>query len=77
FLSYGTIPIGALLGGALGTALDLRTAMAITTAGVPLAALILLSSPIRRSRDLPTSRQPTSDSKRPLDSDGEAALPRH
>jgi predicted MFS family arabinose efflux permease len=77
FLSYGTIPIGALLGGTLGTALGLRTAMAITTAGVPLAALILLFSPIRRSRDLPTSRRPTSNSALPLDSDGEQALPRH
>ncbi|MER6372607.1 MFS transporter [Streptomyces mirabilis] len=77
FLSYGTIPLGALLGGALGTALDLRTAMAITTAGIPLAALILAFSPIRRSRDLPTSRQPTSNPKVPLDSAGESALPRH
>jgi MFS family permease len=58
FLSYGAIPLGALLGGALGTALGIRTAMAITTAGVPLAALVLLFSPIRRTRDLPTSRGP-------------------
>ncbi|MFF3460409.1 MFS transporter [Streptomyces sp. NPDC002730] len=77
FLSYGTIPLGALLGGLLGTALGIRTAMAITTAGVPLAALILFFSPIRRSRDLPTSRQPTSNSKLPLGPDGEPVLPRH
>ncbi|MGA4845751.1 MFS transporter [Streptomyces sp. G5(2025)] len=76
FLSYGTIPIGALLGGALGTALGLRTAMAITTAGVPLAALILLFSPIRRSRDLPTSRRPTGSSPLPLHAGGKAASPR-
>ncbi|MDX3524318.1 MFS transporter [Streptomyces scabiei] len=75
FLSYGTIPLGALLGGALGTALGLRTAMAITTAGVPLAALLLLFSPIRRTRDLPTSRRPTNNSELPLDSAGESALP--
>ncbi|MEU3754347.1 MFS transporter [Streptomyces olivoreticuli] len=60
FLNYGTIPLGALLGGTLGTALGIRTAMWITTAGVPLAALILLFSPIGRSRDLPTSRPPHS-----------------
>lgn len=66
FLTYGTIPLGALLGGALGTALGLRTAMAITTAGVPLAALILFFSPIRRSRDLPTSREaPAPDESAP------------
>ncbi|MFG2525437.1 MFS transporter [Streptomyces sp. NPDC048527] len=55
FLNYGTIPLGALLGGWLGTVFDLRTAMWITTAGVPLAALTLLFSPIRRARDLPTA----------------------
>ncbi|WUH89280.1 MFS transporter [Streptomyces sp. NBC_00433] len=60
FLGYGTIPLGALLGGALGTALGLRTAMAVTTAGVPLAALILLFSPVRRSRDLPAHRRGTA-----------------
>jgi predicted MFS family arabinose efflux permease len=60
FLNYGTIPFGALLGGWLGTIFDLRTAMWITTAGVPLAALILLFSPIRRSRDLPTRSKPAA-----------------
>ncbi|MGW7688222.1 MFS transporter [Streptomyces asiaticus] len=55
FISYGTLPLGALLGGALGTTLGLRAAMWITTAGIPLAGLILLCSPIRRSRDLPAS----------------------
>ncbi len=58
FLNYGTIPLGALLGGWLGTVFDLRTAMWITTAGVPLAALVLLFSPIGRSRDLPTVPRP-------------------
>ncbi|MER5888953.1 MFS transporter [Streptomyces sp. NPDC001941] len=54
FVSYGTIPLGALLGGALGDALGVRTAMWITTAGVPLAGLVLALSPIGRCRDLPT-----------------------
>ncbi|MEU7991351.1 MFS transporter [Streptosporangium canum] len=58
FLNYGTIPLGALLGGALGTALGVRPAMWIMTAGVPLAALILWFSPIRRCRDLPASPSP-------------------
>ena len=53
FLNYGTIPVGALLGGTLGELLGLRTALWITTAGVPLAGLILFFSPIRRQRDLP------------------------
>jgi MFS family permease len=62
FVSYGTIPLGALLGGTLGTLLGVRTAMAITAAGIPLASLILFFSPLRRSRDLPTSRRAASDS---------------
>ncbi|WP_432002939.1 hypothetical protein [Streptomyces sioyaensis] len=53
FLNYGTLPLGALLGGALGSALGVRPAMWIMTAGVPLAALILVFSPIGRVRDLP------------------------
>ncbi|WP_435240347.1 MFS transporter [Streptomyces cucumeris] len=56
FLSYGTIPLGALLGGALGTAFGVRAAMWITTAGIPLAGLILWRSPVRWARDLPTVR---------------------
>ncbi|MFJ6751090.1 MFS transporter [Streptomyces sp. NPDC091266] len=56
FVNYGTLPFGALLGGALGSALGLRTAMWIMTAGVPLAALILVFSPVRKVRDLPLTR---------------------
>ncbi|MGK5548253.1 MFS transporter [Streptomyces sp. URMC 127] len=58
FLNYGTIPLGALLGGTLGDALGLRTAMWVTTAGVPLAGLLLLFSPVGRARDLPATRRP-------------------
>ncbi|TWD83005.1 putative MFS family arabinose efflux permease [Kribbella amoyensis] len=54
FVNYGTIPLGALLGGTLGELLGLGPALWITTAGVPLAGLVLLLSPIRGRRDLPT-----------------------
>jgi predicted MFS family arabinose efflux permease len=53
FVNYGTIPLGALLGGTLGQTLGLTPALWITTAGVPLAGLVLIASPIRRVRDLP------------------------
>jgi MFS family permease len=53
FVNYGTIPLGALLGGTLGQTLGLTPALWITTAGVPLAGLVLIGSPIRRVRDLP------------------------
>ncbi|MFD7549010.1 MFS transporter [Streptomyces sp. NPDC059816] len=80
FLGYGTIPLGALLGGALGTVLGLRTAIAVMAAAVPLAALILVFSPIRRARDLPTSPGPTSGSRRPPEPPevaDESAVARH
>ncbi len=67
FVNYGTIPLGALLGGTLGELLGLGPALWITTAGVPLAGLVLLFSPIRRRRDLPTyqgSGAPVADSSR-------------
>ena len=62
FVNYGTIPLGALLGGTVGQLLGLTPALWITTAGVPLAGLVLLLSPIRSQRDLPTR----TDSSRAL-----------
>ncbi|MER5479701.1 MFS transporter [Streptomyces sp. NPDC002734] len=71
FLNFGTLPVGALLGGWLGTVLDLRTALWITTAGVPLAALVLLFSPVGRTRDLPTAPRPEpGPTRRPLERQG-------
>jgi MFS family permease len=64
FVNYGTIPLGALAGGTLGQLLGLTPALWITTAGVPLAGLVLLASPIRHTRDLPT-QQPTPLNTRP------------
>ncbi|MBB4923109.1 MFS transporter [Kitasatospora kifunensis] len=54
FLNYSLMPLGALLGGALATGLGVLPAMWLTCAGLPLAALILWFSPLRRHRDLPT-----------------------
>lgn len=55
FVNYGTIPLGALLGGTLAESLGLRPAMWLTVALLPLCGLILLTSPMRRERDLPTA----------------------
>ena len=55
FLNYGTIPLGALLGGTLGTALGLRPTMWIMVVGVALAPLVLLIGPAKRARDFPDS----------------------
>ncbi|MCX4474759.1 MFS transporter [Micromonospora sp. NBC_01655] len=59
-VNYGIRPIGALLGGALGTALGVRPALSIATAGALLGVLWVLFSPVRGLRELPDRpEQPT------------------
>lgn len=54
FLNYGTIPVGALVGGALGNELGLRSTMWIMVVAFALTPLILLIGPMKRDRDFPT-----------------------
>lgn len=54
FLVWGTIPLGALVGGVLGTLIGIRPTMWVGAVGMTLAALPLLFSPLRGLRDLPT-----------------------
>ena len=53
-LVVGTVPVGALVGGALGETFDLRTALFVAVTGELLAVLWLLFSPVRRLRELPS-----------------------
>lgn len=53
-VNLGFIPIGAVLGGALATALGLQAAMWVMTALLLPAATVLLTGPLRHDRDLPT-----------------------
>ena len=50
FLVQGVIPVGALLGGVLGTVLGLRTTIAIGAVGASVAVLPLFFSPLRAVR---------------------------
>jgi hypothetical protein len=52
-VSYGTIPLGALLAGSLGTAFGVRPAMWIITSGLAMTGLVLLIGPLRHHRELP------------------------
>ncbi|MDG4823184.1 MFS transporter [Asanoa sp. WMMD1127] len=52
-LNYGTIPLGAVIAGALGATLGPRPTIWLTMAAVVVAGLILLCGPIRTVRDLP------------------------
>jgi len=51
FLVWGSIPLGALLGGALGEILGVRATIAIGAAGGLLSVFWLLSSPVRLLRE--------------------------
>ncbi len=53
FLGNGMIPLGALLAGALGTALGVRDALWVVQVIFAASGLLLLTSRIRRARDLP------------------------
>ena len=53
WIVWGTLPLGSLLGGALGTWLGLRPALWIGVLGTGLASLFVLFSPLRRLRDVP------------------------
>ncbi|MFG1658910.1 MFS transporter [Micromonospora chersina] len=54
-LNYGTIPLAALLAGALGAAWGPAGAIRVMTAWLALTPLILLAGPVRRRRDLPAA----------------------
>jgi MFS family permease len=57
FLVWGTIPLGALTGGLLGTFLGLRTAVGISILGLSLAFLWVLLSPVRSLKEIPESME--------------------
>jgi MFS family permease len=49
-VNYGTRPLGALLGGLLGTTVGLRPALWVATVGGVGGAMLLLPSPLPRFR---------------------------
>lgn len=55
FVILGTVPLGALMGGALGTVLGVVPALWILLAAGAAVGLILLAGPIRSHRELPTA----------------------
>jgi MFS family permease len=58
FIVWGTIPIGGLVGGALGSAIGLRQTIVVGAIGGGLAFLWLVFSPQRHLRGMP---EPTED----------------
>ncbi len=62
FIVWGTIPIGALLGGALGTWIGLRETIVVGAIGGSLAILWIVFSPQRHLREMP---EPIDDAPKP------------
>ncbi|HEX9339469.1 MAG TPA: MFS transporter, partial [Pseudonocardiaceae bacterium] len=53
FMVWGTLPLGALVGGVLGTLIGIHPTLWVGTVVVLLSPLPVLLSPLRRLRDLP------------------------
>ena len=56
FVNYGAIPLGALLGGVLADSLGFHTALWLLFGSFMASSTILLASPLRGARELPTRR---------------------
>lgn len=61
FIVWGTVPLGGLAGGALGTWLGPVPTLWVAVAGTVLAAVPVLASPLVRMRDLPGPPQPAAN----------------
>ena len=57
-VNYGVRPVGAFLGGVLGSAIGVRTTLWIAVVGGLLGFLWLLPSPIPRMHELPATEEP-------------------
>lgn len=57
FVNYGVRPIGALLGGLVGTAIGVREAILVTTLAAICGVLFLIGSPVLRLHDLPEASE--------------------
>ncbi|MER8061102.1 MULTISPECIES: MFS transporter [unclassified Streptomyces] len=78
--NYGSVPVGALLGGALGTAIGLRPTLWLLTSGLAVSSLLLLAKPLAGRRDLPTAPAPdptTDPAPGPTDAPETPAPPVH
>ncbi len=53
FFVWGTIPIGAFLGGVLGSTIGIRPTLLVAAIGGSLALLPVFFSPLRTMRELP------------------------
>ena len=67
FIVWGTIPVGQVLGGVIGSSLGVHEAIWIGAAGSFLAVVPLLLTPVRTLREMPP---PLEDAGDAVDRDG-------
>ena len=65
FLVWGTMPLGGLIGGALGQTLGARSTLLIAAGGACLAFLPIYFSPLRKMQELPGAHLIATERKRP------------
>src|SRR4051794_1289877 len=70
FLVFGTMPLGALLGGVLATWLGIVPALWVSVAGEALAAVWVAASPLLHMRDLPDELDATVAGGAPVGAPG-------
>jgi MFS family permease len=58
FLVWGTLPLGGVIGGVLGTLIGVRPTLVVAAVGGALAFLPVFLSPLRRLRELPSYSAP-------------------
>jgi MFS family permease len=58
FLVWGTIPLGAFLGGVLGSTIGVRPTLLVAAIGGSLCVFPVFFSPLRRMRELPQYAEP-------------------
>ncbi len=58
FIVWGTIPLGALVGGVLASTIGLLPTLWVGAIGSCLSFIPILLSPLRRLRDMPTEQEP-------------------
>jgi MFS family permease len=52
FLVMGALPVGGLLGGGLGTLIGVRATLVVIAAGLTVAPIFVILSPLRRTREI-------------------------
>ncbi len=65
FLVWGTMPLGAFIGGVLGSTIGVRETLLVSATGMSLAWLPVFLSPLRSMRELPQYVEPVDGAQEP------------